>query len=252
MILLLLLSMSMTFLLGHPAPSDDHSEALCSTLRMLGQSLEDARLHGSMCMDSDPRSEYHFWILFKITRYSFVLAECTTASLEVLKKCLNGVKVDRDCLEEAHMVHCNVVASSYNFTHLHWISSFRPWLRWLTRPVSVEDLSNIPKCSPQLSPFSAPVHITAALCYLQVRATFPRSRKHVKETPSQTTSSPSRPSKLTSAVGRIMDSGAGSSLRRPSSMRVGAGMGRKGSSLHRRLAPTISPGLPMAGKTITI
>jgi len=84
MILLLLLSMSMTFLLGHPAPSDDHSEALCSTLRMLGQSLKDARLHGSMCMDSDPRTE------------------CTTASLEVLKKCLNGVEVDRDCLEEAH------------------------------------------------------------------------------------------------------------------------------------------------------
>merc|ERR1719154_819133 len=35
-------------------------------------------------MDSDPRTE------------------CTTASLEVLKKCLNGVEVDRECLEEAH------------------------------------------------------------------------------------------------------------------------------------------------------
>ena len=37
---------------------------------------------------------------------SFVSAECTTASLEVLKKCLDGVKFNEVCLEEVHKVCC--------------------------------------------------------------------------------------------------------------------------------------------------
>jgi len=87
LIRLLLLSLSLPTLFGHPAPTQDPSEALCSTLKTLGQSLEDARLHGPLCVDSELRTE------------------CTTAnaSLELLKKCLDGIEFDRECLEEAHM-----------------------------------------------------------------------------------------------------------------------------------------------------
>merc|ERR1719154_321624 len=87
MILLLLLSVSMSPLFGHPTPSHSHgtSEALCRSLKMLRLSLKDARHHGSLCEDSKRKTE------------------CTTASLEVLKKCLHsGSEFDSECLEEAH------------------------------------------------------------------------------------------------------------------------------------------------------
>merc|ERR1719154_449630 len=87
MILLLLLSVSTSPLFGHPTPSHSHgtSEALCRSLKMLRLSLKDARNHGSLCVDSKRKTE------------------CTTASLEVLKKCLDGAReFDPECLEEAH------------------------------------------------------------------------------------------------------------------------------------------------------
>ena len=36
--------------------------------------------------------------------FMFVPAECTTASLELLKTCLNGIEVDTECFLEIHMV----------------------------------------------------------------------------------------------------------------------------------------------------
>jgi len=85
MILFLLASLSMSPLYGHPLSSYNTTEAHCSTLRMLGQSLKDSMHHGSLCVDLQLRTE------------------CTTASLEVLKKCLDGgSEFDRECLEEAH------------------------------------------------------------------------------------------------------------------------------------------------------
>jgi len=77
----------MLSLFGHPTPTHSHgtSEALCRSLKMLRLSLKDARNHGSLCVDSKRKTE------------------CTTASLEVLKKCLDGgSEFDRECLEEAH------------------------------------------------------------------------------------------------------------------------------------------------------
>merc|ERR1719154_891760 len=87
MILLLLLSVGTSSLFGHPMPSHSHgtSEALCRSLKILRLSLKDARHHGSLCVDSKRKTE------------------CTTASLEVLKKCLHsGSEFDSECLEEAH------------------------------------------------------------------------------------------------------------------------------------------------------
>merc|ERR1719154_969161 len=88
MILLLLLSVSTSSLFGHPTPTHSHgtSEALCRSLKMLRLSLKDARNHHSLCVDSKRKTD------------------CTTASLEVLKKCLDGgSEFDGECLEEAHM-----------------------------------------------------------------------------------------------------------------------------------------------------
>ena len=90
MIVFLLLGLIISSLVGHPAPSTDLSDPLCSTLKTFGQSLEDARLHGNMCVDSELRTN------------------CTTESLEVLKKCLDldGAEVNTKCLEVEHMVRC--------------------------------------------------------------------------------------------------------------------------------------------------
>merc|ERR1719154_254113 len=68
-----------------PSHSHGTSEALCRSLKMLRLSLKDVRNHGSLCVDSKRKTE------------------CTTASLEVLKKCLDGAReFDPECLEEAH------------------------------------------------------------------------------------------------------------------------------------------------------
>merc|ERR1719154_503968 len=86
MILLLLLSVSMSSLFGHPTPSHFHgtSEALCRSVEMLRLSLNDARNPGSLCVDSKRKTE------------------CTIASLEILKCLDGGSEFDRGCLEEVH------------------------------------------------------------------------------------------------------------------------------------------------------
>ena len=43
------------------APSGNHSEALCSTLRTLGQSLEDVLMHGG-CVDSESRGKHKHYL----------------------------------------------------------------------------------------------------------------------------------------------------------------------------------------------
>ena len=66
--------------------------------------------------------------IFK-AHYSPVLAECTTASLEILKKCLDGdgIHVDRVCLKEVHSVYClkvqlNQLLLNYFFQNLTEVS----------------------------------------------------------------------------------------------------------------------------------
>jgi len=81
--LLLLLSVSMSSLFGHPTPSHGTSEALCRSVEMLRLSLKDARNHGSLCVDSKRKTE------------------CTIASLEILKCLDGGSEFDRGCLEVA-------------------------------------------------------------------------------------------------------------------------------------------------------
>jgi len=83
---LLVLTLIVSSLCGHPATTRNHpSESPCDALRTVAKSLKiDASIYGSMCAVSMPKTE------------------CTTASLEVLKKCLNGIHVDSVCLEEVN------------------------------------------------------------------------------------------------------------------------------------------------------
>jgi len=98
MVLILLLTLSISSLSGHPTTSSNQPSgsalnhlpstvtASCYALSTFADSLEEARSYGSLCVDSMPKTE------------------CTTASLEILKKCLDGdgIHVDRVCLEEVH------------------------------------------------------------------------------------------------------------------------------------------------------
>jgi len=85
MILLLLLNLSISSLFGLPATfGNPPSDPACDALRTVADSLTGARIYGSLCADSMPKSE------------------CTTASFEVLKKCLDGIHVDQDCLDRMH------------------------------------------------------------------------------------------------------------------------------------------------------
>jgi len=85
MILLLLLTLSISSLFSLPATlGNPPSEPACDALNTVADSLNGARIYGSLCADSMPKSE------------------CTTASLEVLKKCLDGIHVDQDCLDRMH------------------------------------------------------------------------------------------------------------------------------------------------------
>jgi len=85
MILLLLLTLSISSLFGLPATfGNPPSDPACDALRTVADSLTGARIYGSLCADSIPKTE------------------CTTASLEVLKNCLDGIHVDQDCLDRMH------------------------------------------------------------------------------------------------------------------------------------------------------
>jgi len=85
MILLLLLNLSISSLFGLPATfGNPPSDPACDALRTVADSLTGARIYGSLCADSMPKTG------------------CTTASLELLKKCLDGIHVDQDCLDRMH------------------------------------------------------------------------------------------------------------------------------------------------------
>ena len=80
---------------------------------MLGQPLEDARLHQTFRVDLKRRTD------------------CTTASLGVINKCLDGIEVDHEYLLELGM----------NLTDVD--NRQGPWPQELC---GVEDLSSFPKC----------------------------------------------------------------------------------------------------------
>lgn len=87
-----MLSLSIPSLSGHPrakrsssyngAIDEGEAEELCRTVKSLAQSLKSALVDRDvpLCLDSKPETE------------------CTPASLEILKKCLIGVKVNDKCL----------------------------------------------------------------------------------------------------------------------------------------------------------
>ena len=109
MIALLLLSLCTSSLSGHPVSGDN----ACPTLTSFQKSLNDAVNQESsgespLCKGSQPMSKYILFTPRKVSNihglhFSFP-AECTTAFLEILKNCLDGIKVDAVCLKEVHQV----------------------------------------------------------------------------------------------------------------------------------------------------
>ena len=97
MIALLLLGLGVSSISSHPVSGGK----ACSTLTSFQKSLNSA----VVCKDFQPKSKYfvHKAIVVKIHPF-FFSAECTTASLEILKKCLDGIKVDAKCLSEVYEV----------------------------------------------------------------------------------------------------------------------------------------------------
>lgn len=94
--LFLMLSLSVCSLFGHPrakrsssyqgASDEGNAEELCRTVESLEQSLKSALVDQEvpLCVDSAPEME------------------CTPASMEILKKCLIGVKVNGKCLHDIY------------------------------------------------------------------------------------------------------------------------------------------------------
>ena len=97
MIALLLLGLGVSSISSHPVSGGK----ACSTLTSFQKSLNNA----VVCKDFQPKSKYfvHKAIVVKIHPF-FFSAECTTASLEIVKKCLDGIKVDAKCLSEFYEV----------------------------------------------------------------------------------------------------------------------------------------------------
>ena len=88
----------------HSSMGEGSAEKACSTVNIFGQSLKSALLDEDvpLCMDSKPKSRYLI-ILFQSCNVSiFFSVECTTASLELLKKCLDANKVDDKCLQKVY------------------------------------------------------------------------------------------------------------------------------------------------------
>ena len=104
-VLLRVLSLSTSSLFGHPSSSIDQSEpSSCKILKSFEQSLEIASPSCSLCLDSEINSENFSWISQEFIILDIVLGECTTASMELLKTCLDGITVDPECYKELHTV----------------------------------------------------------------------------------------------------------------------------------------------------
>ena len=104
MLLLVLLSLSTSSLFAHPASSIDQTEPSCNTFKSFKQSLEEARHSCSMCLDSETKSKNFIYMIPEFIILFIFSAECTTASLELLKTCLSGITVDPECYRELHTV----------------------------------------------------------------------------------------------------------------------------------------------------
>ena len=101
---LFVLCLSISSLYSYPASSIDQSDPPCDTLKSFEQSLEIASHSCSLCLDSEVKSEIFSWIPSEFIFLVIVSAECTSASLELLKTCLDGIKVDPECYKELHKV----------------------------------------------------------------------------------------------------------------------------------------------------
>ena len=88
-----MLTISISSLFSHPktnshhtGPDEKFAGPACQTLKRFEQSLKSAlaREGGPLCADSQPK------------------AECTTASLLIVKKCLDVYQIDRKCLQKVY------------------------------------------------------------------------------------------------------------------------------------------------------
>ena len=108
MIAFLILALSISFISGHPAGADQ--DPACKTLQRFEKSLISAvtqKEEGPYCMDSQAKSKRVVKPTVPVLCKSFSFsAEYTSASLEIVKQCLKGVEVDKDCLSKAYKVRC--------------------------------------------------------------------------------------------------------------------------------------------------
>ena len=97
MIVLLLLCLGVSSIYSLPVSGGK----ACSTLTSFQNSLNNA----VMCKDFQPKSKYFDRKAMELKFQTiFFSAECTTASLEIVKKCLDGIKVDAKCLSQVYEV----------------------------------------------------------------------------------------------------------------------------------------------------
>ena len=84
----------------HSSMGEGSAEKACSTVKIFGQSLKSALLDKDvpLCIDSKPKSRFLIILIISFNVSIFFSVECTTASLELVKKCLNGIEVDKKCL----------------------------------------------------------------------------------------------------------------------------------------------------------
>ena len=138
MILFVFLSLSTSLLFSHPASSIDQSEPSCSYFKIFEQSLQEAKHSCSLCLDSEIKSKHCICIFLEFIILIFVSAECTTASLDLLKECLNGNTVDPECYKELHTV-CSkdirlIQLTEFSLSELSWCGQQGMFL-WRTSQV---------------------------------------------------------------------------------------------------------------------
>ncbi len=138
MIALLLLCLSVSSISSHPMSGGKACSTLTSFQKSLNNAVNPTVSH--LCRDSQPKSKYFVHQAVEIYPF-FFSAECTTAFLEILKKCLDGIKVDAKCLSEVYEVCGYTRMNSCTGTTEFF---FRICLG--TRPASVEDSSSFLKC----------------------------------------------------------------------------------------------------------
>ena len=107
MIALFLLSLSVSSLSGLPVTGDETCPALASFQKSLKDAVnQESSGESPLCEGSQPMSKnFIFQAMYRIHSLSFSFpADCTTAFLEIVKNCLDGVKVDAVCLKQVYQV----------------------------------------------------------------------------------------------------------------------------------------------------